>query len=333
MSTANELAPILGTVFTAGGLIVALVSIYSLVNIESVTKRTVEERVPQQIDARIRSFLAAYGDLVRAEDLLRDKDFTRLSDAEDSVEKAVNQEPGIPGLYTAMGYAYSEATANMFCRTRSMRPPLTFQYMDPRLPPGNQFPQIAAKAFLWLTRAFDRGDGDRDIVSLRLAELSGMLGDLRGTMKWLDKLPPSSLSDGLSLYTIFYLVGSCKDDHDLRRLGNLLNRNLLLSSDDIGGMVKENLKQDPPVTGMWLLTIPRTGFAYNPPAVPGVVGLNYVDTGEFGFASWQPREVSPGVMAPTMYPGGASPQDEQSQKPISELIAYLAEHFYLVARW
>ncbi len=79
--TANDFGGIMGSVFTAGGLIVAIISVYALVNIEATSQRAVQpllDKVPGQVSQRIRGFGEAYGHYLTAQSLIPAREYNTV---------------------------------------------------------------------------------------------------------------------------------------------------------------------------------------------------------------------------------------------------------------
>ncbi len=110
--TAGELASLMGAIFTAGGLIVALVSLYTLANVDRVVRDGVKaalESIPQQLDERIRSFLDAYTSFREAQDLWGQSQFSALPQIEERLLRAEDIEPTLRDLRRWSGRVFYEA--------------------------------------------------------------------------------------------------------------------------------------------------------------------------------------------------------------------------------
>jgi hypothetical protein len=345
MTTANELSPILGSVFTAGGLIIALVSIYTMANVEAVANRTVERRlepVPAQIKTSIRNYLEAYGYFTEAQDLLRDNDFNRLPAAERLLRTATTHEPDLVGLYPWAGRAYYTAAACIFSRQRSVNP---LMFPEARCPDASQFAGIVSKANWWLTGAYQRDDGDHREIAMQLAEVLGMThGDLGEVLRWLQAARDD---DGrlpfVGNFSKLFLFGACKDESDIDVLASRLEMNPSLSVNDIKEYIAADVGKNPRASQLPIIAIPRPIVVASPPPRPGIVGVRYVPSGEGtaaqnGFASWYAEHNAPGPIFQQTYPRiEERPADAggpyQPMMPIDDLLKEIAEMFFLIAPW
>jgi hypothetical protein len=174
LTDAAELASIMGAIFTVGGLIVALVALYTQANMERVAKGAVTSAVNKttaNINQRIQTFLDAYSAFTSAKELWRKHLYDAIPQIEQYISEAENVEPSLRGLNTWMGEVYFE-TARY----------LHFQDTDYKRDPGRiisiTLPLAATKGIQRLQDAINNNDPTMDgEYALELAELYALQGE------------------------------------------------------------------------------------------------------------------------------------------------------------
>lgn len=207
----------------------------------------------------------------------------------------------------------------------------------------DEFPEITAKAVLWLKEALQRNDGDPRELAAELAEVYGImhasldetLGYVRLANKGATTLPsgPSSL---------LMLFGACKSEEDLRTLARALNLEAPLSTEQIECL----LHKEQPETGarfraahelLTLLVVRRFQLRDGRyPESPGIVRVLY-GSPDHAMIQWRPR-LQPG---PIVENDGIPPFGEvdantgyrASSQPIElrQLAEDLAQQFYVIS--
>src|SRR5665213_3849342 len=150
-TSATDLGAIMGAIFTAGGLVVAIVSIYTMASIDKVTRQAIDPlltAIPDQIDARIRRFLEAYGFYARAQAAGSGREGfpnAALQTVDDLIAKALALEPTLTGVCAFTAKMYYMAAAMMYWRDRV---PEQVDRGD-QLPSRDEFPAVTSKAVSW----------------------------------------------------------------------------------------------------------------------------------------------------------------------------------------
>lgn len=238
-TSATDLGAIMGAIFTAGGLVVAIVSIYTMASIDKVTRQAVEPllvAIPEQIDARIRRFLEAYGFYTRAQAVARRGGFPpeALQSVDELVAKALALEPTLTGIRAFTANVYYIAAATMYWRDRV---PEQFD-RGFRVPSRDEFPAVTAKAVSWLTQALERNDGDSGEIYAELAEVHGMMhASLHDTLKLVRLANEEArvLPSGPS--SLMMLFGSCRSESDVMSLARALELQAPLDTQQIEALL------------------------------------------------------------------------------------------------
>jgi hypothetical protein len=116
--SASELASIMGAIFTSGGLVVALLSLYTMANVDKASEDAVERKfhaVPERIDERIRTFMEAYFYLEEARRLWSQYKYQELPAIENFVLRAEETEPTLRNLNTWIGKLFSNPLGPRIC--------------------------------------------------------------------------------------------------------------------------------------------------------------------------------------------------------------------------
>lgn len=342
--TAMDLGAIMGAIFTAGGLIVAIVSVYTMASIDKATRQAVEPvlaTIPVAIDSRIRRYLEAYGMYTRAQDAATaggGYPTERLRAIDHLVQKAIDLEPSLTGIYAFTGRTYYIAAAMMYWRDRV---PEQFN-SGLRLPEHGEFPAIASKATAWLTRALERHDGDAHEIAAELAEVQGMMhGSCADTMRYIVAANSDSTTLPSGPRSLIMLFGCCRDATDFTQIARALDLDVPLTVSQIEALL---LEQQPDSSGLpvasyqplSLLVLLRFGLDQGRyPVSPGVVQVLYGPEGH-ALVSWRCR-VQPGsVILRDGIPqfGPIDTQSGYASVPptisIAELAERLAGEFYVI---
>jgi hypothetical protein len=343
-TSATDLGAIMGAIFTAGGLVVAIVSIYTMASIDKVTRQAVEPLltvIPEQIDARIRRFLEAYGVYTRAQAVAGRGGFPpeALQHVDDLIAKVLALEPTLTGVHAFTATVYYVAAAMMYWRDRA---PEQFE-RGYRLPSRDEFPAVTAKAVSWLAQALERNDGDAREAAAKLAEVHGMMhASIHDTLKYVRlandgaRLLPSGPSSLLMLF------GACKNDDDVLSLARALDLQAPLSAQQIEAL----LLREQPEEGhspraehevLTLLVVLRFELHEGRyPESPGIIRVLYGARGQ-AMVTWLPR-LQPGFVVQR---DGIPPFGEVDQRTgyptssqpiaITELAGQLTRQFYVLS--
>jgi|HubBroStandDraft_6_1064221.scaffolds.fasta_scaffold187674_2 hypothetical protein len=101
VKTTNDFGGIVGAVFTAGGLIVAIVSVFTLLSVQQVVKdaiKPVADSIPKSVDERIGVFLEAYGYFLNAQRITSLEEGA-LEAFDREFHSAISLQPRITGIY------------------------------------------------------------------------------------------------------------------------------------------------------------------------------------------------------------------------------------------
>ncbi|MGA8475092.1 MAG: hypothetical protein WB681_08500 [Candidatus Cybelea sp.] len=210
--TAGELASIMGAIFTASGLIVALVALYTQANIEKVAKAAVTSAVNKttaKINERIQTFLDAYSAFTSAKALWHNIIYDGISEIEEYIAEAEEMEPSLRGLNTWMGEVYFKVARYLHFQDTS--------YINPQRLISITLPLAATKGIQRLQDAIDSNDPTIDAAyALELAELYALQGESSGAVahrikraKELGVLPSMDAEIALTLFS------ACKRRDDL----------------------------------------------------------------------------------------------------------------------
>jgi len=345
-TSATDLGAIMGAIFTAGGLVVALVSIYTMASIDKVTREAIEPvlaAIPDEIDSRTRRFLEAYGFYTRAQAAGAGRGgypVMALQAVDDLIAKALVLEPTLTGVHAFAAKVYYMAAAMMYWRDRV---PEQFD-RGYQVPSRDEFPAITGKAISWLTQALDRGDGDSREIAAELAEVHGMMhASLHDTMKYvrLANDGATTLPSGPS--SLMMLFGACKEETDVLTLARGLGLAAPLSRQQIESLLFE----EQPEVGqtlrsehelLTLLVILRFELRDGRyPESPGIIRVLYGADG--AMVTWR-RRVQPG---PVLQRDGIPPFGEVDPRtgspassqpiPIPQLAEQLERHFYVLSKF
>ncbi|MGC2650154.1 MAG: hypothetical protein WA304_05050 [Candidatus Cybelea sp.] len=282
LSDATELASIMGAIFTVGGLIVALVALYTQSNLEKAASNAIStalDNVRPQIDERIQTFLAAYSEFRSAQDMWARNGVISFGTVEDLVEHAESIEPSLKGLNKWMGLVSYEAAEKLFLIGRHFD--ANMQNLDVTLASA-----IASRGSRRLESAFDdERASNRSDTALLVALLHASLDDstFRVTnwirrAKSFDALPDMTSNMALSLFS----CARSKQDCDS-----------ILAAYGAKGMSAEAIRQNcvsqPPQNG----TARFVAFAHqptelqNPPFNPTIIRFRTLDGWNHAFVEWQ----------------------------------------------
>jgi hypothetical protein len=212
--TAGELASIMGAIFTASGLIVALVALYTQANIEKVAKGAVTSAVNKttaKINERIQTFLDAYSAFTSAKTLWHNIIYDGISEIEEYIAEAEEMEPSLRGLDTWMGEVYFKTARYLHFRSTGYSNVNLDRLINITLP------LAATKGIQHLQGALDRNDPTMDAAyALELAELYALQGESSRAVahrvrhaKELGVLPSMDAEIALTLFS------ACKRRDDL----------------------------------------------------------------------------------------------------------------------
>lgn len=344
ITTATDLASIMGAIFAAGGLVVALVSIYTMANVQSVAQNAVEPLladIPKQIESRIERALDAYTCFTQAKERQKDR-FSTLDEIEELIDRALTLEPMIRGVCAWTGEQYHATAGRMYAEERAQKGYLGRLELpdgtEEGLPDRETFPALIAKAASWLERAYARHDGDQQQIAMQLAEVYGMMhSPSRATLHWLGKAAEGGRQLPIHAYSLLYLFGSCHDQSDREKLRSALKIESPLSANAIKLLVESRAAGAP----LPLIVMPRNERRVDDPVVPGIVYIYPIGDGKesalkgqaLWFLAFQPGRLRQRVGIPPIGAVDATGVQPQADPiPIDELLKAVVDRFYVVSQ-
>ena len=364
-SATGLLGGIMGAVFTAGGIVVAMVSLYSLSSVARTAREAVREAVAEeeaQLDARVQRHITAYDLFAEAKHRRRlqqfaagaamafgdvtTKTFLRMHEhslvgdehlwldsgvleslnaAEGLVQNAVAAGP-VPGAKTWLALEFYHTVVREFIR---------HQEASPGTAPG---PRPAASrlhhAARWLEGALQAdASGDSSINPL-LADLYGIMSD------WPAML--SSLRAALNEahgwrpprpdWSLVCLVNACgSDEAKLGELARMLGKEFPWSEGRVAALFDPEREPRGAWRRVWAASRPMLGPGpLDAPLSPGLVVLHPREEG-LASAMWSPA-VQPGPV--NRRAGIPRPADDGTQNqeaiPVMELVEQLCGRFFVI---
>jgi len=329
--TEAELASVMGAIFTAGGLIVALLSLYTLANVDKVMRdgvRTALETIPQRLDERIRIFLDAYTSFREAQDLWSRYHFSALNEIEGLILRAEHIEPTLRDLRRWSGTVFFEAARGSFLREHA--PDGTYR----ECPPSLNRPALAVKALQRLKPEFDATSDDGQAIALQIAELHAILGDSPKTVAhWIERArasAPLPLLNGVNSLT---LAAGCRTERDIQIVLNAHGLRIMTADE-----IRAALQSVPDkAVQSFAVVVGRTEGLQNPPVNPTVVTFRSVDKWSNAFLGWYARpelnrsSLLGGIPAYGELVIATGYQDSPPFMDLDTLLGQACDRFYFVA--
>lgn len=354
----------MGAIFTAGGIVVAMVSLYSLSSVARTAREAVREAVAveeAQLEARVQRHITAYDLFAEAKHRRRlqqfaagtarafgdvtAKKFWRLHDAslvgdehlwlDSGVLESLNESEGLVQNAVAAGPVAGAKTwlALEFYHT-VVREFIRHQEASPGTASA---PQPAASrlhhAVRWLESAQTDASGDSSINAL-LADLYGIMSD------WPAML--SSLRAALNEahgwrpprpdWSLVCLVNACgSDEAKLGEVARLLCKELPWSAERVAALFDAEREPRWAVRRVWVVNRSVLGpGSLDGPLSPGLVMLHPREEGQAS-AMWSPA-VQPGPVIRRA--GIPRPADDGTQHqdavPVVELVTQLCGRFFVI---
>lgn len=228
---------VLGSVFTIGGLVIALGSLLSLMTIENRARQVMEDKFRElqpefmsAVDARILSLRATIAAEKR-----------QWREAEALTKKALLLSPDLPGARAALGLAM----ADDICIEYAVEQGLDTAHHDAvyrRLRAGVRAAALIPEAIKWLEDAVEHGEEDRR-AWLILAQLYG-IHRRRDRMLEAVEQAVDRFADAretlLTAVSLSMLVNACEgDERAIQRLAKMLGAQLILSEETISRTIAQ----------------------------------------------------------------------------------------------
>jgi hypothetical protein len=283
-STAAELASVMGSIFTAGGLIVALVSFYSLANVDKAVSEGVASAVaaiPRQLDERIRTFLDAYTSFREAQNLWSRGGFSALPTIEQLVLRAEAIEPTLRSFRPWSGAIFFEAARASYLREHVVNQEYS------ACPSPLDRPALAMKALDRLTPEFTVAEGaNRTEIGVRLAILQALLGErarvICESLFLARESGPTPLLEGIDALA---LIAGCRTVEDVRAVLRAYGADEMSPTEII-----DMLKASPEKNLQSFVAFVKSPAAIQyPPVSPTVVTFRTVDQWNSAFVEWFER--------------------------------------------
>jgi hypothetical protein len=323
-----ELASIMGAIFTAGGLIVALVSLYTLWNVNQVVENAVDASmaaVPRQVDERIRTFLDAYSSFREAQDMWARYQFAGLTEIEELILRAEAIEPTLVDLRVWSGLLFFQAARGSYLR----------EYVGDGTysgcPDKAVRPALAMKALQRLEADFAGAPGGSAAAALRIAQMHALLGDLPAVSRWVKRSHDIGGSTSLEGVAALTLMAACRSTQDARRVLNAYGATAMSASD-----ISTAAKNGASGIRHFVVVIDSPEALQNRPTNPAVVTLRTVDNWNSAFMEW--RAVAQRIVG-TLHGGMPSfgkwdeqmgGQDNPPFESLDALLAKASEQFMFV---
>ncbi len=326
--SAAELASVMGAIFTAGGLIVALVSLYTLSNVDKVVQDGVKgavQAIPQRLDERIRTFLDAYTSFREAQDLWTQQRFQSLADIEELVLRAEEIEPTLRNLRRWSGTVFFQAARGSYLRKHV--PDST--YSD--CPSSMERPALAVKSLRRLEPEFNAAREDsRLTIGLYIAQLHALLGESPKTVAhWIERaraygtVPPHL--DGINALT---LAAGSRSEHDVQLILRAFGTDIMTAS-DIAAVLEENCDK-----AVQAFAVVVKSVVQHAPENPTIVTFHSVDKWNSAFIGWHASalpQVRGGIPEFPDIVVATGAQDTPSFIPLDDLLREATERFTFIA--
>jgi len=334
----STLGAIAGAIFTAGGLVVALVSLFTLFSM----RRIVDDRVaklgntiPGLINARLQTSLRAYNKILDAQDVIR-RTPGAVAYAEPLIEQALTIDASLAGARAWMGDQFYAAARNEFLSL----------HMDGITassgPAHDAIAPLVMRAIHWYQQAKADPEGNLDPPIARLAELYGMASGTYREMT--DCIRDLVARHQLALFDhdtsrAFLAAGCGMNQSRLVEVANLLKqafpwtRDQLVAEWQAYQRARIAAETTAPMLHVW--AIART-VADDNPLIPGLVKLGGVGHEDEGKAFWRLAKQQGGIIR-----DGGIPKIEYDEKGVmtegqalsgDELIRTVHEKFLIIGR-
>lgn len=186
------LGSIMGAIFAAGGLLLAIAALITLVTVESKARDAAKEvlqEVRGEMDADLTSALAAYDHLLLARNSINRNNLADLRDAEHMVETALKKRPELPNASTWVAITLCDAAFRFFLINHFN----DNQFRDMPVAAGNEidFNANVHSAIRWMREIIEKIDDEDERVKWQafLATAYGLAGNCDEMLRMISQIP------------------------------------------------------------------------------------------------------------------------------------------------
>ncbi len=284
LATSAALASIMGATFTAGGLVVAIVALYTLVNAQNIVKDSVQKAlvdVHKEVNLRISTFLEAYTPFRQAQDLWGASSFRAIDAIATLLAKADEIAPALPDLRRWGGNVFFQAARASFLQEHVADS--TYHLgLNPLLRPS-----LAMKSITRLKGEFyEQGASNKRELAIRIAQLQALLGDQPAVLRWLDRAKAYGELPPIDSVTAITLLAAAISTEDVKRV--LARWNLTVMTVET---LEDTLQSFGQPSQAFVAFLRKTGDAQNPPPNPTTLTFKSNDGWKSCHAQWTAKVV------------------------------------------
>ncbi|HET9342850.1 MAG TPA: hypothetical protein VFO25_08055 [Candidatus Eremiobacteraceae bacterium] len=338
-----ELGAIAGAIFTAGGLVIAIVSIYSMINVQKIARNEVDRllgTLSRQFGERLQTYLRAFDRFLAARSVSEHLGFDDMSAIEHHIRRALEIDKELVGARRWIGDMYYTIAGSQFLEQHRGR-----TITNPSGATAASAAADVSRAINWLVEARAYGDGDEVEATARLAELYGMTGGFEREMfscvsSVVASGRPQSFEHNSSRA---FLVAGCKDEKSVRDLAELLGATFPWRREDLDREWQAFVHGDLAIHGattpaptIWVL--PRGRRRLDDPKGPGEVRLLPHRDGVGIRATWVTmfqvpgQNVRHGGIPSISYDSNGTPTEAPEPPPAEEVFSELLDRFHVIGR-
>lgn len=350
------LGGIMGAIFTAGGIVVAMVSLYSLSSVARTARSEVREglrRSLDKFDQRMQEHIHAYDRFAQAKLLrmafpyepnpskpvggratglvpdavvwLSEPAVENLVEAEILIEKALSTAP-VRGVSFWVAQQFYETVVRAFVRLHAAEPATTTL----RLP----LEALLSRTVYWLTEALGSQDSDAPTLRLMQADAFGMLGDTRRAREALlaatRKGPWAHPRPGWGLACLAHAWAPTQEG--LEELGRLIGYELPWTTDRIARAFRdEGGPAALRVRDLWAVVKRASG----PPEADMPLSpfrMRVCPKGnDEAFVQWAPAaQPDPATLIAGILAPARDGTNRQEPLPVAAVVAQISERFFII---
>lgn len=344
---------VMGAIFAAGGLVIALVSVYTQLTLEA----RLEERASRVFDEKSPELLKAAEKRVEAYMLFRNAQEALSSGnwkfAEELANQALQLHSDLPGVHSTLGLSMCKLAVQNFVPELQLQP-LPLAFMEPSVPrvvharpyaqAANEDDELSNTAITWLTQAREKDKDSQLEIWVGLALMYGRtrrFEDMKDAIRHCDKLDTNRRNELRKPPYLPVLVHACGNSlTKIRELGDgdLLDVTLPVSEDAVLESL-QNLSLNMLISYQpyrWhAMGQPNEWPGESMPSFPITIHfrINEFNGVRQATASYWQYTVTPD--SPNLYPKEISLGPEEYAQigkaiPVSELIPWLSKRFVFI---